>query len=114
MDSMNQEKHQGKKAQEEDLFLLPFGLHLDQLKIEMGGFVSLAFGFAFDFGIDGNLTKQWNASHLCWASAYLWNNHPQLQLQVLMLFMLELLSKITISLITNWDMDGNMGGGPRS
>ena len=31
-----------------------------------------------------------------------------------MLFMLELLSKITISLITNWDMDGNMGGGPRS
>ena len=33
--------------------------------IEMGCFVSLAFGFAFDFGIDGNLTKQWNASHLC-------------------------------------------------
>ena len=54
-----------KKEKEEDLFLLPFGLHLDQLKIEMGGFVSLAFGFAFDFGIEGNLTKEWNASHLC-------------------------------------------------
>ena len=33
--------------------------------IEMVCFVSPAFGFAFDFGIDGNLTKQWNASHLC-------------------------------------------------